>query len=251
MVVTPWVTRLLIANAIVFVLKEAAPAFGEFLAFVPALVLTKPWTIVTYMFVHADVWHIFFNMLGLFFFGPRLEVHLGGRQFILLYFFSGVAGALVSFLVTPYASIIGASGAVYGVFIGFAFFWPREPMYVWGIIPVEARWLVLGMTLLSLFQGITGSAAGIAHFAHLGGFAGGYLYLKLLGKRTEMPSAPVIVGPPAPTSADLTRWTTIRGESLHPVNREELERIRLKIQTDGVANLTLQERIFLDRFSAN
>src|SRR6266849_169284 len=170
---TPWVLRLLIANVIVFFITRASPAMISALMFVPEHILVRPWTLISYMFLHGGMGHIFFNMLGLFFFGPRLELVLGGPRFLLLYFISGIAGALLSFLVTPTVPIIGASGAIFGVMLGFAYFWPREPIYVWGIFPIQARWLVVGMSVLSIYSGF-GDSGGIAHFAHLGGFLGGY-----------------------------------------------------------------------------
>jgi membrane associated rhomboid family serine protease len=244
---TRWVTRLIIANAAVFLLTSASPALTEKLMFVPALVLVRPWTIVTYMFLHAGFGHIFFNMLGLFFFGPRLELELGETRFLWLYFLSGIMGAILSLFVAPHAAIVGASGAVYGVMMGFAYLWPTEPIYIYGIFPIQARWLVVIMTGLSLFGGFGGSADGTAHFAHLGGFLGGYLYLKISGRRiTAAETASAI---PAPSAADLTRWQSISRDGLHEVNREELDRILSKISTSGVTSLTPTERDFLDRFS--
>ncbi|MDH3252462.1 MAG: rhomboid family intramembrane serine protease, partial [Ignavibacteria bacterium] len=202
---TPWVTRLLIANAAMYVLSIVGPGLVSALMFVPAYVLMRPWTLVTYMFLHGGIWHLFFNMLGLFFFGPRLEVELGGRDFLLLYFISGLAGALFSFI-TPYAAIIGASGAVYGVLIGFAYYWPRDQILIWGIIPVQARWLVAGMTVLSLWGGFGGGGDGIAHFAHLGGFAGGYLFLKWRDLTSRGASFKRSMAVPTARSANIQRW---------------------------------------------
>src|SRR5688572_7977565 len=94
---TPWVKKLLIANIVAFLVTTSfQPAYFN-LALVPAFALTRPWTILTYMFLHAGVGHLFFNMLGLFFFGPRLEVRLGGRDFLWLYFLGGIGGAVFSF----------------------------------------------------------------------------------------------------------------------------------------------------------
>jgi membrane associated rhomboid family serine protease len=246
---SPWVRRLIIANTVVFLLQVARPVVTNLFAFVPALFFSRPWTLVTYMFLHGGFSHILFNMLGLYFFGPRLEAELGGRRFIGLYFFSGVMGGLFSFL-TPFAAIIGASGAVYGVMLGFAHYWPREPIYVWGIFAVEARWFVVIMTALSLFGGFGAGGEGIAHFAHLGGFAGGYLYLKVIDRssgRLDLRQWPLVS---APGAADLERWMKIRRDTLHEVNRLELDRIMAKIKSSGAAELTSDERAFLDRFSA-
>jgi membrane associated rhomboid family serine protease len=247
---TTWVMRLMIANVVVFVLTSLGPRLVEYLMFVPAFALFRPWTLVTYMFVHADFWHLFFNMIGLFFFGPRVEQEVGSSRFLWLYTISGLTGAAFSF-VAPYTGIIGASGAVYGILLGFAFFWPREQIYIWGILPVEARWMVVGMTALSLWGGFGGSGGNIAHFAHLGGFAGGYAYLKWFTSRRHkirMMQSPAL---PVPKNTDIERWSQIDPVAMHPVNREEYQRIRAKIAVQGVDALTQQERLFLDRFSGS
>jgi membrane associated rhomboid family serine protease len=246
---TPWVTRLIIANVVVYVLSVAAPGLTTAFMLVPALIFVRPWTIITYMFLHAGFWHLLFNMLGLFFFGPRLELELGGRKFVWLYFVSGITGALLSFVFTPFSAIIGASGAVFGVFMGFAYYWPREPVYIWGLFPIEARWLVIGMTALSLFGGMGFAEPGIAHFAHLGGFLGGFLYLKLLDRTSRAAQFKKKLSGPPPRGSDVERWAKINRDALHEVNRTEYDRILSKISTSGVDALTPEERAFLDRFS--
>jgi membrane associated rhomboid family serine protease len=182
---TPWVQRLLVANIAVFLLTALNPRLGSALALVPALLLERPWTLVTYMFVHAGLGHLFFNMLALYFFGPRLELRLGSRSFLGLYMVSGVSGALLSFVLTPYAALVGASGAIFGVMLGFARLWPRERIYIWGVLPVEAWVFILLMALLSLFGGIGLGDPGVAHFAHLGGIVGGYAFLRWAEWRSQ------------------------------------------------------------------
>ncbi|MEE9225952.1 MAG: rhomboid family intramembrane serine protease [Bacteroidota bacterium] len=246
---TPWVTRLIIANVAMFVVSKTLPTVSAALILVPALVPSRPWTLITYMFLHGGLGHIFFNMLALYFFGPRLEVQLGGRQFIWLYLISGLMGAMLSFVFTPFAAIVGASGAVFGVLLGFARHWPREPIYIWGLFPVEARWLVVIMTALALWGGFGGTAGGIAHFAHLGGFLGGFLYLRWLERTSRAGEFRAKVSGPSPRSTDLQRWEKIRREGMHEVNRAELDRVLDKINATGVESLTPEERAFLDRFS--
>jgi membrane associated rhomboid family serine protease len=247
MILSRWVGRLIFANVVVFILAQLRPAITLHLMWVPALLFDRPWTPVTYMFLHDGVMHLLFNMLGLLFFGPRLEVELGERDFLLLYFLSGIAGALLS-IVTPFTAIVGASGAVYGVFLGFARYWPRERIFIWGIIPVEARMLVIIMTALSLFGGFSGGGT-IAHFAHLGGFVGGWLFLAYRDRAVRARVSRTIVTAPAPSSADVRRWKSIDPARLHEVNRIELERILAKLNSSGPQSLTDTERLFLDRFS--
>jgi len=243
-----WTMRLIAANVVVFFLSSMIPGLSQQFALVPAEILQYPWTLVTYMFLHGDGFHILFNMLGLFFFGPRLEMELGGRDFLLLYFISGMGGALLSYI-TPHTPIIGASGAVYGVFLAFARFWPREQILIWGIIPVEARTLVIIMTAMSVWGGFSGGG-NTAHWAHLGGFVGGFLYLWLRDRNVRERRLKFVVPVPNFGQADIQRWRAIDRSTMHEVNRTELERILMKIDTAGVQSLTPQERQFLDRFSS-
>lgn len=256
---TPRVTTLLIANAVVYLaISRHSPVYWN-LAFVPAAILVRPWTIVTYMFLHASFSHILFNMLGLFFLGPRVEARLGGRRFLTLYFAAGIAGAVASLIesVTPVGSpnipIVGASGAVYGVMLGYAYYWPRDRIYIWGILPLEARLFVGILTALSLYSGFSGAGGGIAHFAHLGGFLGGYLYLKWIEYRSPARRFKAKVAAPARSRGnareDLKRWENIPRDELHPVNRDELDRVNEKIKQSGIGSLTADERAFLDRFA--
>jgi len=258
--VTPWVLRIIFMNVGVFFFQQALPGGWINFALVPSLAWVRPWTLVTYMFLHAGLGHIFFNMLVLYFFGPVLEARLGSRKFLQLYLVSGLAGALLSIAMTPiqggHIPIIGASGAVFGVQLAFAYYWPRQQIHIWGILPIEARWLVIIMTVMALMGGFMGGAGGgVAHFAHLGGFAGGYLYLKWMERRQQAPIREwrAKAAPRAQKSESsvqsLQRWKQIRRDDLHEVNRDELDRILDKISATGLSSLTQSEREFLDRFS--
>ncbi|MGB5526944.1 MAG: rhomboid family intramembrane serine protease, partial [Gemmatimonadota bacterium] len=137
---TPWVTRLLFANVALFFLSGALPSLFSLFALVPAWVVNRPWTLFTYMFLHGGFWHLAFNMLVLYFFGPRLESRLGGRVFLQLYFFSGLVAGLISVIVpfvipsfSTMTAVVGASGALYGVLFAFAQYWPDERIL---IIPI-------------------------------------------------------------------------------------------------------------------
>ncbi len=186
-------------------------------------------------------------MLGLYFFGPRVEARLGSSRFITLYLLSGVAGALLSTALAPRYPIIGASGAVFGVLMAFARFWPRERIFIWGVLPVEARWLVIIYAALDLFGANGYGRAGIANFAHLGGFAGALLYLLYLERRQGARRFKQTATPKVPESA-LGNWKNVDRGSIHAVNREEVDRILDKINASGLASLTPQERQFLSNF---
>jgi membrane associated rhomboid family serine protease len=264
---TPWVKRLLVANiAMALVTGDLiGPVFGRLgrevyglLLLYPPAVLFRPWTVVTYMFLHAGAAHLLFNMLSLFFFGPRLESRLGAKGFLQLYFLSGLGGAVFSLLFARDAGVVGASGAVYGILLGFAMFWPRERIYIWGVLPVEAWLLAAIFVIISLFAGISPSAGSrTAHFAHLGGFAFAFAFLrwwewrkgvaKRAFQRKMAPEASVtgLVG----DRVALARWKGISVDGLHELNRGEVERLISKAERDGPGSLTRSERDFLDRMS--
>lgn len=247
---TPWVLRLIVTTVVMHLIVSQSPALIQSLAFIPALLPSHPWTVVTYMFVHAPGWsHILFNMLALFMFGSPLERRLGGPRFLGLYFAGGVAGALFS-LGTQHA-IIGASGATFAVSLGFARYWPDSIILIWGIIPVRA-WIMVGlMTLLSLFGAQGMVQPGVAHLAHLGGFAGGWIYLKVIERISGVTAFRAKAAPSAAgvKPDDVARWRGVKADAMHPVNREEYERVMAKIDTQGVGSISGDERAFLDRFA--
>jgi len=249
---TRWVRWLVYLNVGVFLAMATGViprSVVDLLVLIPRWAPFRPWTILTYQFLHAGFLHLLFNMIGLYFFGPSLELRIGGRNFLILYLLSGATGAALSVL-TPDVAIVGASGSVFGVLLGFARYWPHERIYIWGILPVEARILVIFLAIASLWGGFSGGG-NVAHFAHLGGFVGGFLYLRFLERnspsrrfRAQLESvAPKRVG-----AEDLRRWEGVDREGLHPLNRAEYERIIEKARTLGVEALTIQERVFLERF---
>lgn len=250
---TPWIKRLILANVAVFVLETQYPTLINYLQLSrPSLVLA-PWTLVTYMFTHAGFEHILWNMLGLFFLGPRVEMRLGGPRFLGLYFTGGLAGGLMSLAVAP-NPIVGASAAIFAVYLAYAMFWPHDRLLIWGIIPVPAIVLVGILTLISILggTGIGHIEPGVAHWGHLGGFVGGYLYLLVLRHRTgsQRFRARATPAAPLPKSPEVVeKWRRIDPSNLHPVNREELTRILAKLDALGPTALSSDERGFLDRFA--
>ena len=244
---TPVVRTLLIANILAFFLQETLPALANAMVFVPRLALIRPWSIVTYMFLHGGIMHLAFNMLSLFFFGPRVEARLGSRHFAVLYFISGIVGAILSMIFSPMAAIIGASAGVFGVMLAFAWFWPNEQILIWGILPMPARMLVILTTVFSLWVGFGAAGSGIAHFAHLGGYAGAFLYLKWLERKRGAFKRKVDAVSPA-LGKRLHKAPSIDMSRVHEVNRDEVNRLLDKISAHGVASLTPQEQLFLSNF---
>ncbi|HEX5633100.1 MAG TPA: rhomboid family intramembrane serine protease [Gemmatimonadales bacterium] len=271
--ITPWVLRLIIANAVVLLLLETVFTSDRllgFLAFDPSASLRRPWTFLTYMFVHGDLFHLAANSLGLWMLGSPVEHRLGSRRFLLFYLYCGIGAAVFSVLVaglTPVNPFVGASGAVLGIVVAFAMLWPDAEMLLFPIpVPIKARTLAIGIVglnalfALPLFRG--GSM--IAYEAHLGGALFGYLYFRLQALSAAAPVAPVRstvhrvvpVPPRAPESEREQRQPSAvqpatrrrRNEGLDPVT-SEIDRVLDKISAQGIESLTPAERRFLDEVS--
>ncbi len=260
-VMTVWVRRLLVANIVMFFFAQPGSPLFRMLQYYPPALLVEPWrivTAVTYMFLHGGLGHLFFNMIGLFFFGPRLEERLGSREFLWLYFLSGIGGAAFQTAFASAAPMVGASGAVYGVLLGFALYWPRERIYIWVILPVEAWLLATLLVAGSLYAGINpAQGSRTAHFAHLGGLAVAFVFLKWRDWRTGAAKRKFQAklnhdASPSGVVGDrmaMARWKGISVDSLHELNREEVERLLEKAAASGASSLTASERAFLDRMS--
>lgn len=170
-------------NVLVYALVSLSERIGVYLALIPGAVVQLGWVWqpFTYMFVHANLQHIFFNMLGLFFFGTAVERQLGSREFVLFYLLTGTLAGLFSLAAFAMAgawnaTLVGASGAVYAVLLAFAVINPRARIFIWGILPVPAPLLVLGYTAIELWSEISGARGNVAHLTHLAGFAFAALY---------------------------------------------------------------------------
>jgi membrane associated rhomboid family serine protease len=188
---TPVIKLLIIANVVTFVVDYLVPSAGLSRTFglSPRDVLTKlhVWQPLTYMFLHAGFSHILFNMLALWLFGVELERMWGTKFFAKYYFVCGVGAAAttLAFSLMPgsigsqlFNSLtIGASGAVYGILLAYALYFPNRPIYVYMIFPIPAKYFVMIMGGISLLSSI-GGGGGIAHTTHLGGLIVGYFYLK-------------------------------------------------------------------------
>jgi membrane associated rhomboid family serine protease len=252
---TKWVSTIIAANIAVFALQYLVPGTTQALALIPAQVAAHPWTPITYMFVHGGFWHIFVNMLVLYFFGPRVETLLGGRRFLVLYFLSGLGGAFLSFLpMYYYAEIIGASGAIFGVVTAYARVWPRDRIYIYGILPIQAWWFVVLYAAYSVIGGMGLAGAGTAHFGHLGGIIVGYFYMTWLARHSAARRFQREASTVTPATSDtdaLRRWNAIPVAQLHELNRGEVLRLLEKVRTQGPRSLTMEERATLDRFSVS
>ena len=175
------VKKIIIINIVVFFLEIILmnTNFITIFGLKPRFVVTRGyvWQLVTYMFLHGGFWHLFLNMLVIWMFGSTLEALWGGERFVKYYFVCGLGAAALSFIFSFNDTIIGASGAAYGLLLAYAVLFPYNEVYIWGIFPVRARTLIIFFVAVDLIMGIQGTD-GIAHFAHLGGVLTGLIYLR-------------------------------------------------------------------------
>jgi membrane associated rhomboid family serine protease len=187
--ISPAVKWIIITNIALFVVSTFFDIV-PFLGLVPQLVIERlfVWQPVTYMFLHADLFHILFNMLGIWMFGVELERMWGTRFFVKYYAITGIGAAATTivFSLLPFGFspvmyrvvTIGASGALYGILLAFALYYPNRPILMFLLFPIPAKYFVMIIGGISFLSSIDGRGGGIAHAAHLGGLVVGYAYLR-------------------------------------------------------------------------
>lgn len=202
--IPPVVKNLLIINTLLFMAENFIPVRGVAAFFSDWLALHNvqselfwPWQLVTYMFLHGSLSHLFFNMFALWMFGRILEPTLGSRRFLVFYFVCGIGAALIqmgvntlelmnfesTYGIIPQALVnvptVGASGAIFGILLGFGMLYPNVPiMFMFIPIPIKAKYFVMIYGAVELLWGVSGSMDNIAHFAHVGGMLWGFLLLR-------------------------------------------------------------------------
>ena len=146
-----------------------------------------PWQVITYMFLHGGFAHLFFNMFALWMFGMELENLWGSKKFLIYYTICGVGAAVANLLISPLfgpaGPTIGASGAIYGILVAFGFIFPNRNIYIYFMIPIKAKYLVIIYMALEVIYLATSSQDGVAHTAHLGGAVVGFIYLLIEHKK--------------------------------------------------------------------
>jgi membrane associated rhomboid family serine protease len=257
----------------VFVLQNiAGVSVLQWLQFEPRNFLLTPWTVLTYSFVHAGIWHLLGNLLVLYFFGAPLENRWGSRDFIKFYLVgvaSGAAFTVLFFVLQPTVAIVGASAGTFALMVAFAMIWPDMEIHVWGIFPIKAKWLVgifVAINVLMLWSPDNGTAV----LAHLGGALAGFLYLKSPWAPSgwgDVPSSPrkrqqkrgmalVPWGGKKPVAtastagtATQTRPAPVRSAKAERELLDDVDRILDKISANGLGSLTEEERKRLDEVS--
>lgn len=237
----PAVKGLLIANGIVFLVQGLfyPYAVNSIFGLAPSLFWKGAlWQPVTYMFLHANLLHILFNMLALWMFGGVLESVWGRKEFLRYYFLTGIGAGLSNCILTPTLStaIIGASGSIYGLLAAYGMMFPDSRIYISFLIPVRAKYVVLIFGLMAFVSSVGNSGDGIAHLVHLGGMVIGVIYLKrkdftrLLGRKLKTYQA----------QRETSQWHRVQksDEQL----RQEVDALLDKINEVGMNKLTSSEK---------
>lgn len=236
------------------------PQINDLFGLVPRHVLHDRWIWqpFTYLFLHGSFWHLLFNLFALWMFGMPVEAQWGGKDFLKYYFLCGAGAALCTIAFTPgsAAPTIGSSGSVYGLIVAFAMLYPDAVVYLYFLIPVRAIHMAVLFAALEFFAGLSGSKPGIANFAHFGGMAVGYFYirwwwtLKLKVKTLFRGLLEREPGRPAPRRSS-RRAAPPRQAAAPPADdgMAEVDRILDKILASGLESLTEDERAIMKRYS--
>lgn len=229
------------------------------------------WQLVTYQFMHGGFSHIFFNMFGLWMFGSSIEDIMGSKKFLVFYLLSGVSAGLLHLFVTPLlgsaqAVTIGASGAVYGVLVAFAMFFPDNMIFLYFLIPIKAKYFI-GFLIVIEFLAVDSASSGVAHLAHLGGALFAFLYI-LFDKNSYAPlkdvfrksyyyksssdssnnnvfSNPFRKSSSAKRDAQDAEYYDITHKDDQEVSQAEIDAILDKISQSGYQNLSEREKKIL------
>ena len=213
--IPPVIKNIIIINVLVMIMTSLDNSdfmYENFALFYPTSPFFKPWQLVTHMFMHGGFWHIFFNMYTLYMFGVVLEKMWGTKKFLIFYFVTGL-GAAALHIFTQYIQVqilmsqfadgsvtaaqaihaikmtptVGASGAIYGVLLGFAMLYPDTILsFIFPPVQVRAKWAMIIFAAIALVLGVTGMGGGIAHFAHLGGMLFGWLLILYWKKKHRL-----------------------------------------------------------------
>lgn len=199
----PVIKYLLISNVLIFLLqaffldflKAGSVNIGEvfiknFAMFTIDSPFFRPWQVFTYMFLHGSFSHLFFNMFALWMFGLELENLWGSKTFLIFYTVCGVGAGIANLFLAPLFTTIppnvptvGASGSIYGVLIAFGYLFPDRHIYIYFLVPIKAKYLVMFYIALEVFAVVSQSQTGIAHIAHLGGGVVGFFFVYFMKKR--------------------------------------------------------------------
>ena len=244
--VTAVVKRLLIINIVVFltaiIIRPLGVLIYDWFQLDPTTLARalQLWRLVTYQFLHGGIWHIFFNMIGLYFLGPTLERHWGSRKFLVFYLSCGAAGGVFYLLLVavgflPAMAMVGASGAILGMLAACAILFPHIRLFIFPLFfPVSIRTAAIIFSAMYLFFVLTRSANAGGHAAHLAGMAAGAIYVFSQSWQTKVKMK---------IQTSVHRKKTAEQRNL----QMELDRILAKVHEHGIHSLTAKEKSILKR----
>ena len=262
---------ILAINVIVFVLQAVVELLGlnvinrfmiEWFALSSSSgdMLTQPWRLVTYMFLHGSGFHILFNMLWLWWTGRPVEDSLGSRNFAVLYLGSGIGGAIIQILLSGVIATgptIGASGAVFGIMVCFAIMYPTQPIHLLFLPPIEARYFVAGLIFLDVL--FLNAGDNIARLVHLGGAFWGWILIKAYYRGYNydvwVGSAKQRISGIFSNSCNVKRtrnknmYSVSDADVIEEIDQNEMDRILDKIAKNGYSSLTAHEKRLLFELS--
>jgi membrane associated rhomboid family serine protease len=238
------VGRIIVITVGVFFLQNLLPVANMWLTLTPRLAVEhfQVWQFFTYMFLHGSFWHLFFNMLMLWFLGTMIESVWGSARFMRYYVICGIGGGILHAVLQYNASVVGASGAIFGLYFAAAMLFPDQQMYLYFLIPVKIKYLVMGLTVMQLANGIAGPS-GVAYFAHLGGMlAGAIMFRSEILRRLRFNAGP------------RRRWQAHireqrRQDEETTTSRSNIDSILDKISAKGYDTLTPTEKRILENYS--
>ena len=247
--ITHGVKFLILINVIIFCLIEVSGqrnfCFKTF-GLVPHSILNeyKIWQTFTYMFIHGGLLHIVFNMFILWIFGKDLEAQWGKNKFLIFYFICGLGSGFITFLFNVYSliPIVGASGAIYGLLVAYGFSYPNRIIYLYGLIPISVKYLILGLGCISFFASISTTQSNISHITHLFGMIIGALYMIIMRNKQVLRLWYLKF-----ITSSIQKQNTNNNEKENI--KKEMDRILDKINDEGWESLSNYEENFLTNAS--
>ena len=236
------VGRIIVITVGVFFLQNLVPAINPWFTLTPRLAVEhfQVWQFVTYIFMHGSFWHLFFNLLVLWFLGTMIEGAWGPARFMRYYLACGIGGGLLHTLLQYDASVVGASGAIFGLYFAAAMLFPDQYLYLYFLIPVKVKYFVIGLAVLQLANGIAGPS-GVAYFAHMGGMLAGVIMFRgEIMRRLRFNAGP---------RRKWQEYTRERRRQEEEDHRSNIDSILDKISAKGYDTLTPTEKRTLENYS--
>jgi membrane associated rhomboid family serine protease len=254
----PAIKALIVANISVYLMSQVVGGrFFDMFGLVSQHVLVDRWVWqpFTYLFIHGGFMHLLFNLFALWMFGMPVESQWGQVEFLKYYLLCGLGAAAASVAMAPHSAVpvIGASGPVYGMLVAFAMLYPDAVVYLYFLIPVKAAHMAVLFGLIEFFAGATGSNPGIARFAHLGGMATGFLYIRywwIVKIKLKSLFKGIGEAQPRPRTRRAAAVSPAAGEAERgDAQMAEIDRILDKILVSGLDSLTEEERAIMRKYS--